>query len=136
VRSAVPILAALLFVRACDTAPAEPRVTVEGAVVMLPIIPGRPGAAYFVLRTNNDPTRLTGVASPRIGRIELHETVSEGSVARMRPLESTTFAPDEPLAFAAGRRHARGRHNPAHLQLRSRPAGDGGGRGPHRRSRP
>ena len=105
-RSAVPILAALLFVGACDTAPAEPRVTVEGAVVMLPIIPGRPGAAYFVLRTNNDPTRLTGVASPRIGRIELHETVSDGSVARMRPLESTTFAPDEPLAFAAGRRHA------------------------------
>lgn len=105
-RSAVPILAALLALPACDRAPAEPRVTVEDAVVVLPVLPGRPGAAYFMLRTNNDPTRLTGVVSPRIGRIELHETVTERSVARMRPLSNPTFGPDEPLAFAAGGRHA------------------------------
>ncbi|MDQ4086835.1 MAG: copper chaperone PCu(A)C [Pseudomonadota bacterium] len=105
-RSAVPILAVLLPVAACDRAPPKPRVTVEDAVVVLPVLPGRPGAAYFVLRTNNDPTRLTGVTSPRVGRIELHETVSERSLARMRPLRDTTFAPDEPLSFAAGSRHA------------------------------
>lgn len=105
-RSAVPILAALLALPACDAVPPEPRVAVEDAAVMLPVLPGRPGSAYFVLRTNNDPTRLTGVTSPRIGRIELHETVTEGSVARMRPLRDTSFGPDEPLSFAAGGRHA------------------------------
>ena len=105
-RSAVPMLAALVALGGCDQAPPEPRVTVENAVVVLPVLPGRPGAAYFELRTTNDPTRLTAVTSPRIGRIELHETISEGGVARMRPLENTTFDPAEPLAFAAGGRHA------------------------------
>ena len=105
-RSAVAILAALLALPGCERAPTDPRVTVANAVVVLPVLPGRPGAAYFELSTNNDPTRLTGVASPRIGRIELHETIDENGIARMRPLTDTTFAPGQPLAFAAGGRHA------------------------------
>jgi hypothetical protein len=100
------MLAALFACGGCDGAPPEPRVTVANAVVVLPVLPGRPGAAYFELRTTNDPTRLTGVTSPRIGRIELHETTSEGGLTRMRPLEDRTFGPDEPLAFAPGGRHA------------------------------
>jgi copper(I)-binding protein len=101
-----PILALLLSLAGCDRAPPEPAVTVEDAVVILPVLPGRPGAAYFTLHANNDPTRLTGIASPRIGRIELHETVTESGVARMRPLRDAAFSPDAPLAFAAGARHA------------------------------
>ncbi len=102
----VPILALLLAGPGCDRAPPEPLVTVEDAVVTLPVLPGRPGAAYFTLRTNNDPTRLTGISSPRIGRIELHETVSSDGIASMRPLTDTIFSPDAPLAFAPGGRHA------------------------------
>jgi periplasmic copper chaperone A len=102
----LPILAAMPALAGCDRAPPEPRVTVEHAVVTLPALPGRPGAAYFTLRTNNDPTRLIGVGSSRIGRIELHETASAGGVATMRPLEHAVFAPDEPLVFAPGGRHA------------------------------
>ena len=102
----VPILALLFVCPACDRAPPEPRVTVEDAVVTLPVLPGRPGAAYFTLRTNNDPTRLTGIGSPRIGRIELHETANRDGVASMRPLADTTFSPGAPLAFAPGGRHA------------------------------
>jgi copper(I)-binding protein len=102
----VPILALLLACPACDRAPPEPGVTVEDAVVTLPVLPGRPGAAYFTLRTNNDPTRLTGISSPRIGRIELHETGSRGGIASMRPLAEATFAPDAPLVFSPGGRHA------------------------------
>lgn len=106
-RAAPPILAAMLALAGCDRAPPEPRVTVEHAAVTLPVLPGRPGAAYFTLRTNGDPTRLTGVSSPRVGRIELHETIAgAGGVAAMRPLEHAAFAPDEPLVFAPGGRHA------------------------------
>lgn len=93
-------------VAACQRPPIEPEVTVEHATVMLPALPDRPGAAYFTLRTNNDSTRLTGVASPRIGRIELHETVDRAGVSRMMPLREPTFAPDAPLEFAPGGRHA------------------------------
>ena len=102
----VPMLAALAALSACERTPQEPRVEVEHAAVTLPVIRGRPGAAYFTLRTNNDPTRLTGVTSPRVGRIELHETVSENGVARMRPIESATFDPGSPLVFEPGGRHA------------------------------
>ena len=75
-------------------------------MVTLPVLPGRPGAAYFVLRTNHDPTRLIGVGSPRIGRIELHETVTANGVSRMIPLRDGTFGPEAPLAFEPGGRHA------------------------------
>jgi periplasmic copper chaperone A len=102
----VPILAAAAALAGCDQAPQEPQVTVEDAVVTLPVIPGRPGAAYFTLRTNNDPTRLTGISSPMTGRIELHETVNENGVSRMVPLQNSTFDPDRPLTFESGGRHA------------------------------
>ena len=102
----VPIMAALLALAACDRPPPDPRVTVDEAFVTLPVLPDRPGAAYFTLRTNNDPTRLAGVSSGRIGRIELHESVTTNGVTRMVPLADTTFAPDAPLAFAPGGRHA------------------------------
>ena len=105
-KALVPMLAALAALSACERTPQEPRVEVEHAVVTLPVIAGRPGASYFTLRTNNDPTRLTTVTSPRVGRIELHETASENGVASMRPVETTTFDPGAPLVFAPGGRHA------------------------------
>ena len=101
-----PFLAPLALLAGCDSPPPEPKVTVEGAVVTLPAVPGRASSAYFRLRTNNDPTRLVSIESPRVGRFELHETVSEGGVSRMRPLQQATFSPDEPLAFEPGARHA------------------------------
>lgn len=102
----VPILAVMIVLTACDRSPPEPRVAVENAIVTLPAVPGRPGAAYFTLRTNNDPTRLVSVASPRIGRIELHETATAGGIARMQPMRDTSFDPQVPLRFAPGERHA------------------------------
>ena len=96
----------LLLAAGCERPPVEPRVTVEHAVLTLPAVPGRPGAAYFTLRTNHDPTRLLGVTSPRIGRIELHESVEEGGISRMVPLRDASFSPGSPLAFEPGGRHA------------------------------
>jgi periplasmic copper chaperone A len=102
----VPIVAAALLSAGCERVPVGPRVTVDDAVVTLPAVPGRPGAAYFTLRTNTDATRFTGLGSPGIGRIELHETVTQGGVSRMRPVIDVRFGPDEPLTFAPGGRHA------------------------------
>ena len=104
-KKAVPILA-MLFIAGCGRAPEAPSVTIEDAIVTLPPVAGRPGAAYFSLRTNNDPTRLTGITSPRIGRIELHETMRHEGMSRMAPMRDPTFTPDAPLVFAPGGRHA------------------------------
>lgn len=100
------IAAAALVLASCNARLPEPKVEVESAVVQLPAVPGRPGAAYFRLTTNNDPTKLVSVSSPSIDRIELHETVMDGGVARMREAQDLVFAPDEALTFERGGRHA------------------------------
>ena len=98
----------LLLLAACERPPQEPRVTVEDAVVTVPAVPGAPGAAYFRLTTNNDPTRLVSVASPSAGRIELHQSREENGVSRMVEMGQAqlTFDPDRPLEFAPGGNHA------------------------------
>jgi copper(I)-binding protein len=98
------LAATILALPACDRTPAEPKVEVSDASVQLPAVPGRPGAAYFTLRTNNDPTKLVSVSSPRIERIELHETSMEGGVMRMRPAGDLSFG--EQLKFEQGGKHA------------------------------
>ena len=98
--------AAALMSASCNAPPAEPKVEVENAWVQLPVMPRRPGAAYFTLRSNNDPTKLVGVSSPRVERIELHGTMMEGNMARMRPLENLVFPDDLKLAFTPGGKHA------------------------------
>jgi hypothetical protein len=74
------------------------RVEVSDAVVTLPAAGGRPGAAYFTLRSTFE-ARLTGIDSARAGRIELHE---QG----MRPANAFPVSPSEPLRFSPGGRHA------------------------------
>ena len=104
----VPLLPALLLPAACNRAPEAPQVTVEHAVVTVPAVPGGPGAAYFTLKTNADPTRLVSVASPSVQRIELHGTMSQGNMTGMASLQpgDLGFSPSTPLEFASGGKHA------------------------------
>ena len=95
-----------LALGACDVPRAEPQVTVEDARVTLPAVKGRPGAAYFTLRTNAQPVRITGISSPRAERIELHEMSMAGNVMRMGPLKDTSFPADGELRFEPGGKHA------------------------------
>jgi len=90
----------------CDRTIPDPRVEVEQATVILPVVPGRPGSAYFTLRTNNDPTKLVSVTIPDVARIALHRSVTEGGIARMAPLDGVTFDDEGRLRFAPGGSHA------------------------------
>jgi len=107
IRLLSPLVAAI-FVLGCRYAPQEPEVTIGNAVVTVPAVPGGAGAAYFSITTNNDPTQLQAITSPRIQRIELHRTSEEGGRVRMVPFEpgDGTFSPDEPLRFEPGGKHA------------------------------
>lgn len=104
-RHAIPILAALAGLAACNSASETPHATVENARVVLPPIPDRPGAAYFML-TATKAAHLTGISSPEVGRIELHESMSHGTMSMMRPLANVAVTPGTPLAFAPGGKHA------------------------------
>ncbi|HYI63372.1 MAG TPA: copper chaperone PCu(A)C [Allosphingosinicella sp.] len=104
-RTCVPIMAALLAAAGCGGPPEPGRARIENPVVTLPAVPGRPGAAYFSIRTNRT-ARLAAVSSPAIGRIELHESTSRGGMSRMGPLRDARLSPAAPMTFAPGGRHA------------------------------
>ena len=103
-----PILAAMALAGCGRGEDEAPRVTVEGAVVTVPAVPGGMGAAYFTLNTNRDGSRLVSVTSPMIRMIELHESRGEGGLTQMLPLspEGATFGPSQSLRFAPGGKHA------------------------------
>ncbi len=103
-RTAVPILAALLALAACGgTEPAPPRG--PAATVRLPAVPGRPAAGYFQLRIGGDRGALIAVTSPQAGRVELHETMTSGNMTEMRPLDRVPVREGEMLSFRPGGRH-------------------------------
>jgi copper(I)-binding protein len=97
--TAIITLSVSLLLGGC-TAPSSDTqaVTVEGAVVTLPAVSGRPGAAYVTLQANRDGIRLQRAGSPRAARAELHE-------AGMRPVAELALRAGEAVAFAPGGRH-------------------------------
>ena len=102
----VLLATALALLGGCNRAPEAPQVEVEHVAVTLPAVPGRPGAAYFTLRTNVYPTNLIGVTSPLVQRIELHDSGSAAGVSSMKRLEETVFPGRGVLAFKPGGKHA------------------------------
>ena len=102
-RNLLAPLAAIALL-SCNSAAQAP-ITVSEAIVTLPAVPGRPGAAYFTLQAGVDNVRLTGIASPQIGRIELHETMQHQGMHRMSPITAVPVG-REPVRFAPGGKHA------------------------------
>lgn len=81
---------------------AKPGLAVSDAVLVLPAVKGRPGAAYFtVANTGPAPASLAAVHVDGAGKTELHES-KEG---KMAPLGPVAIAPGASIAFARGARH-------------------------------
>ena len=64
---------------------------------------GRVGAVYLDLA--GGPDRLVGVASDIAGKVELHETIVEDGVARMRPAAGVLISPGARTRLAPGGLH-------------------------------
>lgn len=106
-----------LVVAGCDASAPEPvaeqqtaapvgnGIVVADAWVRLPPVAGRPGAGYFTIRSGAA-TRIESVTSPKVERIELHESSMEGNVMRMGPLEDRSVPAGAELRFAPGGNHA------------------------------
>lgn len=72
------------------------------ARLVLPVIAGRPGAAYFSLANNtNETVTLAGVHIAGAGKAEMHRTRG-GS---MEPVETVDIAPGATVDFAPGGYH-------------------------------
>jgi copper(I)-binding protein len=123
-RSVFPIAAAtvLLALGGCEgkapsPAPSEtadatpenaPGISVGQATVQLPVIAGRPGAAYFeVSQGSGPPRRIVRVDVAGAGRAELHQTMDSmpGSMSSMKPVSGVLVEPGKTVRFAPGGMH-------------------------------
>jgi copper(I)-binding protein len=94
---------ALAALAGCDRGSEKTGIVIENAYVRLPAVPGRPGAGYFRMEARDDRGALTGVTSPQARRIEMHETVTSGGMASMRPIARVPV--EDEIRFEPGGRH-------------------------------
>ena len=81
---------------------APPGITLSDARIQLPLVSGRPGAAYFtVSQANGAPRKVVGVAVEMAARAEMHET--KGST--MAPVSEVPVGPGKTVKFAPGGYH-------------------------------
>ncbi|MBV8686355.1 MAG: copper chaperone PCu(A)C [Alphaproteobacteria bacterium] len=103
-----PILAACMALApalaACRSEPEA--LAVRDAWVRLPAVRGQPAGAYFRIVGGAEGSRLVGLSSPMARRIELHESMTKGGMARMKPVKEVEFSYQGRIVFEPGGKHA------------------------------
>ena len=99
-------LAGAALLAGCDRPPPDGSVVVNDAWVRLPAVKGRPGGAYFRMEAGSEGTRLLGVSSSGVSRIELHETTTVGGRTKMEKRKEVEFPSRGELIFEPGGHHA------------------------------
>ena len=98
--------AALAFAATALTGCSHPKqLTVGGAWVRLAAVKGRPAAAYFVVHGGPKPATLINVSTDVAIRTEMHQSMSAGGMATMKPLDHLAIPANTDVAFAPGGRH-------------------------------
>jgi copper(I)-binding protein len=78
----------------------------SGIEVAKPTPQSKMAAGYLSLRnTSDEPVTITRVTSPEYGLVEMHETITEGGVSRMRPIDEVTIPPGRIFYFKRGGKH-------------------------------
>ncbi|MGH8575061.1 MAG: copper chaperone PCu(A)C, partial [Gammaproteobacteria bacterium] len=75
------------FVTGCDSG-SQSSIRVEDPWIRLPAVPERPAVGYGTLVVKENVGALVGVSSPRARTIEIHQTVTRGSMASMRKIDA------------------------------------------------
>ena len=98
------ILIFLLLLTAC--VPGQPALTATDVDIASPVPGMRMGAAYLTLHNNTaTEIRIDKVASPQLNSVEMHESVLDDGVSRMRRLTEVVVAPGDSVVFERGAKH-------------------------------
>jgi copper(I)-binding protein len=82
---------------------APPGITLGEARIQLPLVSGRPGAAYFtVSQANGAPRKIVAVSVEMAARAEMHETKG----GTMAPVSEVLVGAGKTIKFAPGGYHA------------------------------
>ena len=66
---------------------------------------GHQGVIYLTISDTGAPDTLTSVATPVAEKADLHETINDQGVMKMRPVAALTVAPGKPLTLTPGGYH-------------------------------
>lgn len=64
-----------------------------------------PSAGYFTVHGGEAPVTLRGVLTDRAQRVEMHESLDQGGMMTMRPVESVDVPAKGTVVFAPGGKH-------------------------------
>jgi len=99
------LLLAALLIGACGAEPQPPLVATE-LVVTRPMPGARMSAAYLSLTNNTEATiRITRVTSAQFGSVQLHESILDNGIARMRAIPALEIPAGETLTLQRGGKH-------------------------------
>ncbi|MGZ8997307.1 MAG: copper chaperone PCu(A)C [Allosphingosinicella sp.] len=101
---ATALIAPAILLAGCDGRSTGSTVAVRNPVIRLSAAPEGPAAGYLTLSASPDHVALVSVSSPKAAKIEMHETMSSGSMTSMRPLARIDVRYGE-IVFASGGRH-------------------------------
>ena len=77
----------------------------DKAVIKLSPVDGNPAVGYMELHGGRTDVKLVGVTSDDVMRMEMHETVTEDGVAKMKPLKDITIPRGETVKLEPGGKH-------------------------------
>jgi len=94
-----------LFLSACGGEAKAPLVASD--ILITEPLPGRHMSAGYISFTNNtsDAINITHVMSPEFGAVELHESLVEDGIAKMRRIEELTIPPNSSVSLQPGGKH-------------------------------
>jgi copper(I)-binding protein len=86
-------------------AAAETGITVDKVWARPSAGAAKTSAAYFTVSDAGKPDRLTGVSTPAAAMAELHETINDNGIMKMRGVPGIALEPGKPVIFAPGGYH-------------------------------
>ena len=99
------LAAALLAVMPTLALAQAPAVKVEQAWTRADARAGGNGAVYLTLTARGTPDQLTGASTPVAGMAMLHQTTTEGGVARMREVDGVALPAGQAVTLRPGGYH-------------------------------
>ena len=82
-----------------------PSVEISAAWARATTSTARVGGAFMTLKAVGEADRVVSVSSPIAEKIELHETINDGGVMKMREVAQLVLAPGQPIVLKPGSYH-------------------------------
>ena len=100
---ACAILSVLLSACVQDTGPP---VSIVATKIMAPMPGSSAGVAYFTIENrSNESITVDRIESPQYNDVQMHETIIDNGVSRMRPVKSFQVGPASSVEFSPGGKH-------------------------------